>query len=355
MRIQAQVSIFALTGIALLSLLGAPSAHAAVLNVCKQGCAYSTVQSAVDAAASRDTIQIGKGTFFENVSIVDKSLTLSGAGKDFTTLDGGFHDSVIKFNITVASNSLPKVAIVGMTVTHGKANYGGGISVFYARLYLQDVIVTSNRAAVGGGGIVLSGSSSIAGDIVRALITHNIVEGGETNQGTPFGAGGGVYLLDESSLNIRDSSITRNAAPADGGGLYVDYNAAASVTDTTVSDNSAGVSGGGIAAGVFGDNEKGDSATVTISTSTIAHNTAGNDGGGLIVNRGGMTITHCVISGNKAAHDGGGAAGSAIVYASLVFNDSFVVQNAAQDLSGGISARTVQLNNTVVAANTPAD
>jgi nitrous oxidase accessory protein NosD len=53
----------------------------AMKTVCASGCAYSSIQSAVDAASEGATITIGKATFQENV-VVDKPVTLQGSGKN---------------------------------------------------------------------------------------------------------------------------------------------------------------------------------------------------------------------------------------------------------------------------------
>ena len=48
-----------------------------------------TIQSAIDAAQSGDTILIAAGTFTESLSINGKDLTFQGAGIDMTQLDAG--------------------------------------------------------------------------------------------------------------------------------------------------------------------------------------------------------------------------------------------------------------------------
>lgn len=57
--------------------LAAPAAMAATLHVCPSGCAYSTIQAAINAAASGDTVGVGPGTYVENV-VIDRPLTLLG-------------------------------------------------------------------------------------------------------------------------------------------------------------------------------------------------------------------------------------------------------------------------------------
>jgi len=65
--------------ITVLGLLLTGSAGAATLTVCPSGCAYSGIQTAINAASSGDTIQVQSGTYYENVNVT-KQLTLRGIG-----------------------------------------------------------------------------------------------------------------------------------------------------------------------------------------------------------------------------------------------------------------------------------
>lgn len=65
--------------------LAASEADAATLSVCGSGCTSTTIQGAIGVADAGDTIQVGEGTYFENV-VVNKPLTLEGAGAATTTI-----------------------------------------------------------------------------------------------------------------------------------------------------------------------------------------------------------------------------------------------------------------------------
>ena len=49
---------------------------------------YPTIQQAVNAAASGDTIVVKSGTYVENVLIANKSISLIGSGASTTTIKG---------------------------------------------------------------------------------------------------------------------------------------------------------------------------------------------------------------------------------------------------------------------------
>jgi hypothetical protein len=74
----------------LLIVLSSGLASAAVLDVCPIGCAYNTIQAAVNAAADGDTIEIGSGTYSDTISLsAPKGLTFIGNAVDRPVVTGG--------------------------------------------------------------------------------------------------------------------------------------------------------------------------------------------------------------------------------------------------------------------------
>ncbi|HPF08807.1 MAG TPA: hypothetical protein PL020_03610, partial [Candidatus Cloacimonadota bacterium] len=62
---------------------------AAILHVALDGSqAYSSVQSAVNAAAEQDTILIHPGTYYENIQIIGRKLTIGSL--ELTTADSTY-------------------------------------------------------------------------------------------------------------------------------------------------------------------------------------------------------------------------------------------------------------------------
>ena len=169
-----------IAGIAVLlpcMLVGASTAPAATLRVPAE---HATIQLAISAASAGDVILIGAGTYYENLQLLGKSLTLRGeSGADFTTIDGQQSGRVILFD-------------------------GGGV--------VEGLKIRNGVSPIGAGIYVLGA--------VSATIKNCIIE---NNRALPFdeGAGGGVFLdLEHTGCLIEDNIIRNNYAGDSGGGVY---------------------------------------------------------------------------------------------------------------------------------------
>lgn len=217
----------------LLALIGAgfwssPASEAATICVNPGGTSpcLSSIQAAVNAASSGDTIQIAAGTYNEHV-LFSTNLTITGAGAGSTIVDGTNSGTV--FTIPGAT-----VTISNLTIQHGSAS-----------------------ASQPGGGIFNAANLTLTN---VAIINS-------------FGEGGGIFNESGASLTITGSTISGNSSVGTsagggfGGGIASD--GAASLTNVTIANNSASNGGGGIANG----------GTLTLVNSTISGNSGGGIGG----------------------------------------------------------------------------
>ena len=150
--------IVSLVLLSLLALLvpGSGAAAAATIYVPDN---YSTIQSAVNAATSGDTIIVRNGIYTENV-YVDKSLTIqSDNGADYTTVRGANPQNHVFY---IAANN---VNISGFTVEGATGSGTCGMSCdypgCYSGIYLDSVTgcsISSNRILNNYFGIYLSNS-----------------------------------------------------------------------------------------------------------------------------------------------------------------------------------------------------
>jgi hypothetical protein len=347
-------------------------ATAATLHVCPSGCAYNSIQDAVNAAAaSGDVILIGKGRYVGNVTIEGKALTLIGAAggaAGVTEVSGSGHGPV--FTLGLGSGNPLLIELRHLTITGGDhetgTGVGGGVQVRTgAYLHLLDSVLMQNTARFGGG----LGVNTPAGPpttVTGCLIDDDtaVVD----NPQTPDGLGGGVYVAQQSSLAVQASQIVRNRA-LDGGGLFSDTRSQVTIDHSTVSGNEVDQIHfnkafiGGVGGGVNAQSD------LSITYSGISHNSAEGDeggmGGGLFVLLGGKdviahtSITNNIADGNSGAvGTGGGIFAAAANRADpLVLDHVSVVDNeAGQNGVGGIANEgTLVLSHSTIEGNSGTD
>jgi predicted outer membrane repeat protein len=329
--------------IASVATIGTPLAHAAELTVCAQACEFSRIQDAVDFAHHGDLIKIGPGAYYENIH-VNKSLTLSGAGRDKTRVDGQLAGPVITLDSPPGAAADVPIVISNVTITHGRGlGIGGGVEVTgLARLEMNSCILISNRSDGSGngagGGINVESLTNAPNRITDTLLVYNHSQSG----------GGGLAVSFESVVDILRSTISRNDTASIGGGILLLSKSIAKIDNTSITENRSKLGGGGVAAG-FGSHFN-PGAAVTISDSVIADNATSQNGGGILGPA--VLVSNTVIARNQAAIDGGGWFATGIP----VLKNVFVVQNRAGHDGGGILTRgQLTLRATTVGQNHPND
>ena len=260
--------------------------------------------------------------------LIDKSLTLDGAGSGDTIIQAAASSADATSRVRNITQSGRNVAISDVTIRHGRATAGGGI-VNGGTLTITTSTVSGNEANEGGG---------IYNDAGTLTLTNSTISDNTASQ-----RGGGIY--NSGPATISNSTISGNTAVIDGGGgIYNSHFGRLTITNSILRGNTGGEGGG-----IF--NTEG---TLTLTISTISGNMAGaRRGGGISIDFGTVTITNSTLSGNTAVTYGGG------VYSvgTLTLTNSTITGNVAETGSGGgirnVSA-TLELVNTIIAANTAA-
>ena len=281
-----------------------PLAHAATLVVDPSGAggAHRTIQAAITAASSGDTISIRAGTYDEAVDTAGKDLILQGAGTASVRIQGAADEAL---NIDEGET----VTVRGLTLRDS----GQGAEVRGSTAFFDDVVFSGNRGIVAGAGLgafagaavtltdcslvgnAATGSYNGGGLHVDSSVVHLdgvLIEGNAASQG------GGVYVYG-GDLTATDTEVRGNTASTHGGGLRLRNGAGLTATRLTIADNEAAGRGGGVS---------GFSADTDWTDSAVTGNTAGTGGGGLHLDGALSTGTRFdgEISGNTAGGAGGG-------------------------------------------------
>src|ERR1051326_5159806 len=268
----------------LLSVIASASANIiTVTNTNDSG--PGSLREALAVANDGDTIDAtgisGAITLTSGLLLVDKSVTINGAGADVLAVDGNMASRVFQ-------------TPAGRTVT------------------IMNCSISGNTAGLGAG--IFNGGALT---IINSTLTGNMAS-----------EGAATYNSGSGNLMISNSTLSGNVASSTGGGCF--NLAALQITNSTLSDNSAPSLGGGIlnfGALVIGNSilKRGGSG-VNIYTNgggtvtSLGYNLSSDDAGGSLAgpgdqvltdpmlgplqDNGGPTLTHALLPGSPAMNLG---------------------------------------------------
>jgi hypothetical protein len=202
-------------------------------DVCANGCAFSSVRAAINAAnnapTAGGTIHICPGTYQDSDSLemsILKSVTLIGAGDG---LDGTIlQRAPFPQRRVLQIDQSATVGLQGLRLTGGVSPSGGGL-INGGTTTMTNCTVIGNLAQVGGGIYHEIGSLTLIGCTVREN-DANFDGGGIHN------AGGGMVTLDATTVTLNRANLLDGGAS--GGGIFeasgtVILQNGSSVTDNT--------------------------------------------------------------------------------------------------------------------------
>ncbi len=313
-----RLSFYAACLLAALALCLPAPAQAATLTVPAQ---YPTLQAAVTAAASGDTVLVADGTYSgpgnHDIDFGGKSLTVASQnGAASTIIDCQGSSSANHRGFYLHSGETSAV-IRGLTIKNGYDSnsffgspYGGkgaGIAEYKANLTVQNCTIKDNTADGYGGGIY-NENGTLA--VTNCTFTGNAAIIPPATTASSYG--GGIYN-ENGTLTVTNCTFTGNAAmgsTGNGGGISTYITAAGdpvNITGCTFTSNSApGGAGGGVSNYTMG-------GSITITGCTFTGNSAGSGGGMDNYNNGSGTtmVNSCTFTGNSAGNGGGlGSGGS---------------------------------------------
>jgi len=273
-----------------------------------EGCSTST---------GTKTITIDHGVFDGNHVQPDTLTSAAGGGLEF---DGGG-----KYAITISASRITGNSIDPPASPPPGFNYrGGGLRVVSATsLFIKESEISDNSASRQGGLSVVNTTTSLQneGGATQVAVSNSTVSGNVAN-GSADGGGGGITLIGNVAAQIRNSTITANAAAVVSNGIRLGSDFVSPATDpasyalppslnmvsTIISGNGTddlsldttrvptlGVNVSDSLVGVVGSG-------ITVTGSANISTTV--PGLGLLAFNGGPTRTHALLGGSAAIDNG---------------------------------------------------
>jgi parallel beta-helix repeat protein len=184
------------------------------ITVCPEGppkCDFAKIQDAINAANEGDTVQVGAGTYAENV-VISKSLTLRSAGREQTVIKSKERNRSI---IRIESDSVVDVAVEGFTVVEGAT----GVEVLgKTKATLTNVQASNNFSglSVGDLAVVSLTNSQISGNEHAGFTVWDSAQVTLSNSQV-FNNSDGLFVWDSAQLELKESVVSYNK----GCGLWV--------------------------------------------------------------------------------------------------------------------------------------
>ena len=268
----------------------------------------------IDASALEDGVAVDAGDASRAFIVLGKFNANTGSTNGYANVTIN-NVAIMNGNATVYKNDS-----IGYPVLEQFKTNGGGIFAYAAKLTLNDVAVSGNKAQNGAGVWSYAGSLTI---------NDSTFDGNTANY-----EGGAVYAALLNSFTSDSSTFSNNKATSYSSGAIrlSSIKGAASLTNVTISGNSSGKLGGAI----YATNTK-----ATITESTITGNKATLGGAIASQTKGAMTVANSEVSGNTST-TGGGAFYLGSGTCSLTLSDVLVANNTSSGSTyggGGIYAR----------------
>jgi hypothetical protein len=307
----------------------------------RQALASANDGDTIDATGISGAITLSSGEL-----LVDKSVTINGAGADVLAVDGNATSRVFQIG------SGETVTISGLTIRNGHDDTtGGGIdNESGATLTITNSTLSGNTAgsvdnpAVAGGGIFNSGTLTIVNSTVSANTAGGISGrgGGVLNGGTltivNSTVSGNTAIIGAgidnegttTTVTITNSTFSGNAASAYGGACL--NSGTLQIANSTLSDNSAILGGGILLSGPFAPLQIGNTilnrghsgenihSFGEVTVTSLGYNLSSDDAGGHLTgpgdqintdpvlgpleDNGGPTFTHALLPGSPAINAG---------------------------------------------------
>jgi hypothetical protein len=241
-----------------------------------------------------DLINIGPGTYFENVSVF---------GETFPPNDVTFQGDLTTGTIVNGNGAAPVFAVGGshtatfknLTITNGHAgdafgSAGGGITTGGGTtVTVIGCTLSGNKAdGLGGAGGAIFNASGGTLTVINSTISGNSAAGGD-------GQGGGID--NDGTANLISCTVAGNTASnAIGGGILNSQDGTFSLTNTIIAGNTGGDC---LSLGEIGTNDQN-----LVQDGSCSPAVSGDPKLGPLKNNGGPTFTRALLAGSPAIDAG---------------------------------------------------
>ncbi len=174
--------------------------------------AATSIQAAVNAAATKDAVLVTNGVYPGYVSVTSALTLLSVNGPQFTIINGGGTSRCIDLT--------DGASLTGFTLTNGyttQYDIGGGVECASTKALLSNCLIVGNSAYAGGGAsggtlynCTLNGNLSLYGGGASSCTLYNCTVSGNSASG--YG-GGGAY-----GCALYNCTLSGNSASYGSGG-----------------------------------------------------------------------------------------------------------------------------------------
>jgi hypothetical protein len=247
---------------------------------------FPTIQAAINASASGDTVLVDPGTYMENLLFTGAAIEVrSTTGPYNTFIDGGMAGSVVAFIMGEGRDTV----LEGFTIMNGSGTL-------------------VNLTQFCGGGIFCDSSSP-------TIVNNKVI------MNTVANLGGGIYCQYDASPLIEDNYILDNVSIS-GGGIYSLFSAP-DITLNTIGGNLAIHDTGAFGGGIFCY-----SSPATITKNIVRENFSSDDGAGIAC----WEYSHAYIADNfvYANTSAMGAGGVDCIYSDATIVNNMIFANWAQ-------------------------
>jgi len=345
------------TKILLSIVLFASSCFAIITNIDTRT-TFSTMQSAVSAAISGETLLVSTGRY-TYMGVNSKNLTIIGGyTPDFsaqvsysaTILDGGSYCATFSISTSVVEGLTFTDASFGIQLNSRSVvtarhcyvenninnNYGAGVRIISSSMLILDHTDISNNSATNAIGAGNGGGAYVGGQSKLIVSEYSHIRNNYAQE-----KGGGVYVASSGYVEIKNSSfISDNFADEAGGGVYLNggdlyVHNNADIGYVMGDPNATPGDGGGIYA-------KNSSIIFENNGSSLLNNYAGNNGGGIFLTNSYLTFCNGSDIGyagfSKTNYAGNSGGGIYALHSTVAMTNADVLACYAEDHGGAICA-----------------